>query len=137
MSVFTNQQLVQSWQSRAGRVQPAFRQLVRRTGQRMLKVSKSHMRQQIYRIPEDTTKTGRKKWVRTGRLLNAEKLVYAPDGSAVTLTNEMPYARARHELGRNGRQTKRIAHWREGIYAELLEDVHQDMSTTLFQVMKG
>jgi len=134
---FTAEELVKTWQARTGRVSPEFRGLTERTGRRMLVVSKQHMRKQIYSIPEDMTASGKKKWVRTQRLLKGEKLEYAPDRSAVTLTNEVPYARARHELGRDGRRTKRIAHWREGIYQEILEEVHADMVLTRHRIFTG
>lgn len=129
--------IAKTWADRAGRAPSELRQLVRRTGRRMLTVSRQHMRKQIYSIPEDTTRAGRKKWRRTGILLQGEKLRYAPDGSAVTLTNEVSYARSRHELGRDGRKTTRPAHWREGIHAELLEEVHADMVITRYRIMKG
>jgi hypothetical protein len=137
MANFTPEQYVKEWQNRAGRAPKEARQLVRRTGQRMLKVAKQHMRQQIYSIPEDTDSQGRKKWVRTRALINAEKAEYAPDGSGVTLTNSMIYARSRHELGRDGRKTKRPAHWRDGIFQELREEVERDMAETRYRIMKG
>jgi hypothetical protein len=134
---FTAEELVKTWQARAGRVDSETRKLVQRTGRRMLTVSRAHMRAQIYAIPEDKTKSGKKKWVRTGTLLRNETLIYAPDGSAVTLTNETIYARARHELGRDGRQTKRPAHWREGIHAEMLDGVHADMIATRDRIFRA
>lgn len=137
MAAFTPRGFAEAWKQRVGKVEPEIRGLVQRTGRRLLVASKRHMLQQIYSIPEDMTASGKKKWVRTMNLLNAEKLEYAPDGSAVTLTNEMIYARARHELGRDGRQTKRPAHWREGIYAETLEEVHRDMVDTRYRIFKA
>ncbi len=137
MAAFTPRGLAEEWAARAGRVQPEIRLLVQRTGKRILKVSKEHMKAQIYAIPEDTTKAGKKKWTRTRKLINAEGLVYAPDGSAVTLTNPMVYARSRHELGRDGRKTKRPAHWRDGIYAETKAEVQADMSWTNAKILKG
>jgi len=140
VAVFTPAGLAEAWAARTEKVLPEIRQLVQRTGRRMLTVSKRQMRRQIYAIPEDMTATGKKKWVRTGNLLNAEDLAYAPNRSGVTLTNGMIYARARHELGRDGRQTKRPAHWRDGIYAELLPTVERDMMATrdrIFTAMGG
>ena len=133
---FANE-IAEKWKNRAGAAPSLAKQLVKRTGQRMLKVSKQHMRRQIYAIPEDVDSQGRKKWVRTRNLINAEKLDYASDGSGVTLTNNLIYARSRHELGRDGRKTKRIAHWREGIFAEIREEVQTDMATTRYRIMQG
>jgi hypothetical protein len=137
VSDFVNERVIQEWSRRAGRVGPEVRSMVERTGKRMLAISRRHMDEQIYSIPEDETKAGKKKWVRTGRLRKAEDLVYAPDGSGVTLTNTMPYARARHELGRNGRHTKRPAHWREGIVNELRESTARELAIMNRRILEG
>lgn len=136
MADFVNEQVIKEWALRAGRVRPEVRSLVERAGKRMLNVSRRHMDEQIYSIPEDVSpRAGKKKWVRTGNLRKAEDLVYAPDGSGVTLTNKMIYARSRHELGRDGRKTIRPAHWREGIVSELQASAARELETVSRRIL--
>jgi hypothetical protein len=137
MADFTNAETVAKWQRRAGLVGPEVRRAVQRIGERMLNTSRRHMQEQIYNIPEDTEKSGKNKWTRTGNLKNAERLEYAPDGSAVTLTNAMIYARARHELGRDGRKTKRPAHWRDGIFQELKDSTARETAAMNQRILSG
>lgn len=137
MAEFTPQGLSQAWRSRSGRVAPEVRRFVRTMGKRILRVSKEHLRKQIYSIAEDRTASGKKRWVRTRRLINAETLRYAPDGAAVTLTNDTVYARARHELGRDGRKTQRPAHWREGIFTETRSETEADLRLLQQRIVQG
>lgn len=137
MAEFTSQEIVKRWQERAASVSPAARRTAQRVGARMLNVSRRHMQEQIYNIPEDKEASGKSKWTRTGNLKAAERLEYAADGSAVTLTNSMPYARARHELGRDGRKTKRPAHWRDGIFQELQESTARETALMNRRILSG
>ncbi len=136
MANFTPAEYARAWAKRTGKVKPEIAELVHRTGLQMLAVSLHNLQRLIYSIPEDTTAAGKKKWVRTWRLFHAEKVVHAPDWSAVALANSMVYARARHELGRDGRKTKRLAHWRDGIFAEIRESVRQDTERTIGRVLE-
>lgn len=124
MAAFTPASYVREWTRRTGRVRPSVAELVRYIGVQMLAQSLHNLQRMIYSIPEDVSGAGRKKWQRTFKLINGEKIVYAPDESACTLFNAVPYARARHELGQDGRKTKRPAHWRDGVLMAIRDDVH-------------
>ncbi len=141
MADFTNEETRRLWANRVRTARPdsfAVRATIRRVGQRMLTVSRRNMNQGIYAKPEDVSrKTGKPKWVRTGKLLAAEKLEYAPDGSGVMLNNTMVYAHARHELGRDGRKTTREAHWRDGIFDELRSAVQDELQQLTARILRG
>lgn len=137
MADFVNEETLKKWQNRTGNAPAHVQQMVERIGVAMLTVSRRHMHEEIYSIPEDTTKGGKKKWSRTGSLYNAEKLAFAPDRSGVTLTNSMVYAHARHELGRDGRKTKRPAHWRDPIFKELREVIQREYRTMTAKILEG
>jgi hypothetical protein len=106
------------WQRRvsvARRIIPAImtdlEQFARVEGQRQLS-------KLIYSKPEDVSSTGRKKWVRTGRLRNAETVTLTrgpgADVFSLTLKNPVSYAEPRHEAGKPGRRkTNRPAHWQD------------------------
>jgi hypothetical protein len=135
---FTPEQLVKAWQARAGRVPTATRRIVRFAGNRMLRKAQINMRRMIYAIPEDKKADGSFKWRRTNQLFLHEQLIYAPNQSAVALTNDMIYANSRHELGRDGRNTNRPAHWRDGIAASLAAEVQAEMQRLrLFEKERG
>ena len=55
------------------------------------------------------------KWKQTRRLYEAEKAEVEPSRDEVVLTNEMVYAKARHELGRDGRKTTPAPHSQIGL----------------------
>ena len=76
-------------------------------------VSRFQMNRLIYSKAPDTRPDGTPKWIQTRNLYNAEQAYAEPTARRVVLVNRMVYARARHELGRDGRKTTRIAHWRD------------------------
>lgn len=79
------------------------------------------MERLIYSRPPDLLKDGRPKWKQTHNLYRAE--VAEPDllNEQILLMNDMVYAKARHELGRDGRKTTRIAHWRDAAQSVIQE----------------
>lgn len=92
-------------------------------GEVALNLSRQLMEQQIYAIPEATTKAGKKKWVRTRQLLNAETFDRSelPD---VIITNDMPYAEPRHEAGKPGRRNispLRESHWEDDMFEQMAQ----------------
>ncbi len=95
-------------------------------GEVALTLSRQLMEQEIYAIPEDTTRAGKKKWVRTGRLIASEAFDRSelPD---VIITNETPYAEPRHEAGKPGRRKInpiRESHWQDEMFARLAPFAH-------------
>jgi hypothetical protein len=114
MASFDGEGYSRVWRDRSGRFVRVLGDARYTLARSVEKLSKNKMQQEIYAIPEDVGPGGQKKWVRTGNLLNAEQAEVRGPGEVV-LTNAMVYAHARHELGRDGRQTKREAHWRDDI----------------------
>lgn len=92
---------------------------------------------EVYAIPEDRTKSGKKKWTRTRRLLNAEKAVLS-DPFTVEVVNATLYAEPRHEAGKPGRRKinpLRESHWRDELLATfrpLLADLCQQTWAAIF-----
>jgi hypothetical protein len=80
--------------------------------------SRMAMGRLIYSKPPDTKPDGTPKWYQTRKLYNAEQAVPTTK-DRIRLINTMVYARARHELGRDGRRTTRNAHWRDEVRADL------------------
>jgi hypothetical protein len=66
--------------------------------------SKRVMQEEIYDIPEKRSNTGRALWVRTVRLLLAERVEV--EGTDTVLVNRMEYAAARYRLGDPENPTK-------------------------------
>lgn len=138
MADFVNEETLRRWEKRTANTPAHVQEMVRRIGASMLVISRRHLNEQIYSIPEDVSpRTGKKKWERTGNLFKNEKLIFAPDGSGVTLINTMVYAEARHELGRDGRKTKRPAHWRENILTELRAAFEAEIEFMSRQILEG
>jgi len=137
MADFVNEETLKKWQNRVGNAPAHVQDFVNRVGGAMLIVSRKNMDQMIYAIPEDQIKSGRKKWVRSGALREAEQLEFAPDGSGVMLTNALVYARPRHELGRDGRQTKRPAHWRDPIFNQLRDAISRELAAMNAKILEG
>lgn len=135
---FVNQATLDRWQRRTGNAPAHIRAFVERVGAAMLLQSLKNMDQMIYAIPEDVRpRSGKKKWTRTSTLFQGERLEFAPDRSGVTLKNSVEYAHARHELGRDGRQTKRPAHWRDPIIRQIRGPIDAEMQTLGARVGEG
>jgi len=133
----TSNEIAAQWARRAGVVDGEVRRTVRQLGERLLTSSLKHMQEDIYDIPEDVSPTGRKKWTRTGALKAAEKLEFDADGAGCKLVNTQPYARARHELGRNGRATRRPAHWRDETREELRQVIPATFGAMNRRILEG
>ncbi len=101
-------------QSRFARVLDGSRQTLAEQAEQL---SRQMMERLIYSIPETVSSSGRPLWTRTRNLINNENGIVR--SAEVILTNSVVYARARHELGRDGRKTDRPAHWRDEIRAGL------------------
>lgn len=119
MATGTAAQLAEVWKRRQSLVEREFRQSSRALGISARAYSRQLMTEQIYALPEDRTKAGKKKWRRTGKLRRGE--TYRVEGlGTVIIENNVPYAEPRHEAGKPGRRPinpARESHWRE----ELLE----------------
>jgi hypothetical protein len=124
---------------RAGAVDGEVRATVRALGEMLLAASLSHMEADIYSKPVDTGSSGQPQWKRTGALKQNEKLAFDPDGAGCRLVNEMPYAEARHELGRgpSGRKTSRPAHWRDEAFEEMRQVVPETLYAMNRRILEG
>lgn len=127
----TADQLAAVLNRRASDVEREFRQTLRGVGDSAVAFDKMKMLEEIYAIPEDRTKAGKKRWTRTRNLLKAEK--WEPRGlDAIAIINKMPYAKARHEAGKAGARPinpLRESHWRDElvkVFRPLLADLYHD-----------
>lgn len=107
------------------------------TGKIVEAVSRFQMNRLIYARPPDRTKSGKPKWVQTRRLYEAEKAHVESARDEVVLTNEMVYAAARHELGRDGRHTTREAHWRDEARETMRREFNEQLHQANIRVMEG
>jgi hypothetical protein len=106
------------WRDRQGRFARMTAGGAVRLAQEAQRLSRQMMERLIYSIPETRSSSGKPLWVRTRNLINHEE-GRATGPGAVSLVNSVVYARSRHELGRDGRQTTRPAHWRDKIRESL------------------
>jgi hypothetical protein len=113
---FTAAEIAARWARRAAMVNPEVRRTIRGLAELHLATSLKQMEAGIYSKPEDVSGTGRKKWVRTGRLRAGERVLFSEDGAGFTLTNVADYAEPRHEANKPGRRRinpARTSHWRD------------------------
>lgn len=101
------------WSNRSSRMGAGIDQALTELAPLIQAVSRYQMNRLIYSKPPDVDASGRPKWVQTRNLYNAEQAEVDRSTKRVVLVNRLIYARPRHELGRDGRQTTRIAHWRD------------------------
>ncbi len=107
------QQGADLWQRRARAAPREIDNALVRAAAVVQALSRFQMNRLIYSRPPDVKKDGEPKWKQTRRLYEAERAVPDVLRDQILLMNEMIYARARHELGRDGRKTTRTAHWRD------------------------
>lgn len=112
--------LAEAWEFRLLALREGLTVANQRIGERALKLSLELMEKEIYAHPIPRSfgksKRGRAKWRRTGRLRRGEKLKIKPlPDLAAVLINRVPYAAARHEMGKPGakRRCRWPAHWRD------------------------
>jgi hypothetical protein len=95
----------------------------------------------IYSKPEDVNpRTGRRLWVRTGKLKASERvsLSHQSDVIELHLKNTADYAEPRHEAGKPGRRkTKRPAHWRDETVKVLRLRIRDAARATARKVLSG
>lgn len=94
---------------------------------------------EVYAIPEDTTASGKKKWERTRDLLAGEQGVIERRFT-VKMTNDQPYATARHDAGKPGKRhinKRRESHWRDEMVAEFQPRLAELYRTTLLAALRG
>ena len=90
---------------------------------------KEKLTEEVYAVPEDTTKAGKKKWRRTGHLRRSER-AEVRDPYTVVVINDAVYAEPRHEAGKPGRRRinpNRESHWRDELaktFAEVTKDAY-------------
>lgn len=102
--------------------------------------SKHFLTEQIYAIPEDVRKNGKKAWRRTGHLRRSEKFEIR-DPYTVAIVNTAAYALPRHEAGKPGHRNinpLRISHWRDDLQAEFHEGLLRDLyHETVVAILKA
>lgn len=132
-------ELKQKWATRVGSAGPQFRRTAEALARNAEERAKERMRETIYAVPEDTSRTGRKKWVRTERLLEGEhgRLRGAFE---VVLVNDQRYAEPRHEAGKPGRRKidpRRVSHWRDDVAQELRPVATEAFHKALLAILEG
>jgi hypothetical protein len=103
-----------------------------------LKLSKEFM-SELYALPEDLTKAGKKKWRRTGHLRRSERIeVRGP--VEVSIVNDAVYGEPRHEAGKpNRRQINplRVNHWRDRMFKVMQPIAIEQWKATVLDVLEG
>ena len=100
---------------RAARVPIEFRKTSNGLKISAVKFTRELMTAEIYAIPEDVRKNGKKKWRRTGHLRRSER-AEVTDPYTVRVVNDAKYALPRHEAGKPGNRKinpLRESHWRD------------------------
>ncbi len=136
----TADQLLKKMERRKVRLETEFKATMRGVAVSALKFTKEKLTTEVYAIPEDRTKAGKKKWRRTGHLRRSEKFeVRGP--YAVAIVNTASYAVPRHEAGKPGHRNinpARISHWRDDMKEAFHEGLLQDLyRQTLLDVLKA
>lgn len=108
-------ELSRVWQKRVRLADREFKKTMRGIGETAVKFTKEQMTKDIYAIPEDRSKNGKKKWQRTHRLYKGERYEMT-DPYSVRIVNDVPYAQPRHDAGKPGHRKinpVRESHWRD------------------------
>jgi hypothetical protein len=128
---------VTTWERRTQNGRAHFVRALEETGKLVQTVSRFQMNRLIYAHPPDRTKAGKPKWTQTRRLYDAEKAEVEPGRDEVVLVNTMVYAAARHELGRDGRQTSRPAHWRDEARETMRREFNEQLHAANIRMLEG
>jgi hypothetical protein len=127
----TAAQIAKLMQRRADLVEPEFLATSRGLAKSAVKFTKELMTNEIYAIPEDVTRSGKKKWRRTGQLRRSERAEVV-DPYTVRVYNTMAYAQPRHEAGKPGARAinpARESHWRDELvetFGPVVADLHHE-----------
>lgn len=127
----TAEALARRMQRRASVVTKEFEATSRGVAVSAVKFTKGLMTEQIYSVPEDRTKSGKKKWRRTGNLRRSEQATLVSPFEVV-IKNTAAYALPRHEAGKPGARKinpLRESHWRDELektFRPLLLDLWRD-----------
>lgn len=95
-----------------------------------VKFAREKLTEEIYAIPEDARKNGKKKWRRTGNLRRSERAEVV-DPYTVRVVNDAGYALPRHEAGKPGHRKinpLRESHWRDELqeaFRSIVADAYQ------------
>jgi hypothetical protein len=123
----TAKQLAAKFRAREVAVEREFRKTSNGLAISAVKFCKERLTAEVYAIPEDLTKSGKKKWRRTGQLRRAER-AEVRDPFTVVVVNDVGYALPRHEAGKPGRRKinpNRESHWRDEL-AKVFEEITTD-----------
>ncbi|HEV8176114.1 MAG TPA: hypothetical protein VGP44_00355 [Gemmatimonadales bacterium] len=135
----TARQLAQKMKQREKLVEREFLASSKGLARSLLPYSKNLLTTEIYALPEDLTRAGKKKWRRTGHLRRSERVeVRTP--YVVALVNDAAYAEPRHEAGKPGRRhinPLRVSHWRDQVretFASVVLDLRHE---TVQAILRG
>jgi hypothetical protein len=135
----TPQQTAARMAARAARARKEFQQSSRAIGIAAVKFTREYLTTSIYAIPEDVTKSGKKKWRRTGALRRGEQWELRGP-FAVAIVNKVAYAEPRHEAGKRGRRKinpVRVSHWRDDLVKTFIPIVRDIRRDTLRDILRG
>jgi hypothetical protein len=134
----TAQQLAAKMRARAAAVEPEFRKTTRGLAVQALAFCRQKITEQIYALAIDVTKSGKKKWKRTGALRRGER-VEVIDAYTMRMVNDASYALYRHEAGKPGRRKinpGRESHWRDEMVATFREILLDAYRLTVRDILK-
>jgi len=125
----TAEQIARKMKKREDLARKEFQATTRGVAVSALKFCKEKLTTEIYAIPEDRRKNGKKVWRRTGHLRRSEKFEIR-DPYTVAVVNTAAYALPRHEAGKPGHRNinpQRISHWRDDLaetFKPLMDDLY-------------
>lgn len=132
-------QLADRMKRRAEAVEREFRASSQGLAVSAVKFTKERMTEEIYSVPEDRRKNGKKAWRRTGHLRRSER-AEVPNAYTVRVVNSAVYALPRHEAGKPGHRNinpARVSHWRDELLETFRPIVLDVRRQTVLDLLKG
>lgn len=134
----TAQQLAHRMKRRADLVEKEFRKTSNGLAISAVRFTKEKLTSEVYAIPEDVTRRGKKKWRRTGHLRRSER-AEVRDAFTVVLVNDAKYALPRHEAGKPGHRNinpLRESHWRDDLLATFRTITQDAWHSTVLDLLR-
>ncbi len=135
----TAAELARLHRRRAARVPIEFRKTSNGLAIAAVKFCREKLTAEVYAIPEDVNKAGKKKWRRTGHLRRSERAEVV-DPYTVRVVNDAAYAEPRHEAGKPGRRNinpLRVSHWRDELMETFRSVLLDAYEVTIQSILRG
>lgn len=130
--------MVRKWRARDKELKTALTFTTKAIGAAAFKLSKEEL-SKLYAIPEDRTRSGKKKWRRTGHLRRSES-VQVRGPIEVAIRNTAAYSEPRHEAGKPGRRNinpLRANHWQDEMQKVMRPIALEQWRETVRDVIEG